>query len=108
MEEDIKVLEEYLNYNATQRKISASEIIAIENLIKGYKELEVINKMQEYRINVIDEREFIPKSKVREKIEELKKERNKQDKGGKIYLFYDQIDISNIIRALEELLEGDN
>ena len=78
MEEDIKVLEEFIEeYNASYPNeeewvvIYPNQVKAIENLIKRNKELEVINKMQEYRISVIDERELIPKSKVREKIEEL-------------------------------------
>lgn len=84
MKEDLKILEEFIrNYKEVQEKYKDDEIQAeierscyfeeipakaIENLIKGYKKLEAINKIQEYRINVIDEREFIPKLKVIEKI----------------------------------------
>lgn len=76
MEEDIKILEKYTEkdipcdscrYCTERPKVSK----AVRNLIAKYKELEVINKMQEYRISVIDERELIPKSLVKEKIEEL-------------------------------------
>lgn len=51
---------------------------AIDTVITAYekekeknKELEVINAMQKYRIEVIDERELICKEKIKEKIEEL-------------------------------------
>lgn len=91
MEEDIKILEEFIKepqkeeeivrigseeyklpYFELEFKPTKKIAQAIENLIARNKELEVINKMQKYRISVIDERELIPKSKIKEKIEELK------------------------------------
>ena len=68
IKEDIKVLEDFLDKQ--DRKFVSKDRLnflqAIENLINKNKELETINKIQEYRISVIDERELIPKSKVRE------------------------------------------
>ena len=119
MEEDndIKVLEEYFNricFDETNKitadlcTIGINEIRAIENLIQRNKELEVINKMQEYRISVIDERELISKSKVREKIEELKKEmkQDEVDEFGIHSIGWGVLDY--VIEQLKELLqEGD-
>ena len=51
---------------------------ALENLIARNKELETINKMQEYRISVINERELIPKSKIREIIQKYYDEYEKE------------------------------
>ena len=85
MEEDLKILEEFIksiknfnNYadNTNVSLITKKQVQAVKNLIARNEELEVINKMQEYRISVIDERELIPKSKIKEKIEELLKKGN--------------------------------
>lgn len=85
MEEDIKILEEKLKIIeslCTDNCINESTVIkplkyAIENLIKGYREreekynelmikhLRVIDKNNDYKDN------YIPKSKIKEKIEEL-------------------------------------
>lgn len=62
-----------------------------------------VNESHKHTIKI--ESQVIPKMKVREKIEELKKERKKQDEKNTINLFYDQIDITNIIKVLQELLE---
>lgn len=73
------------------------------------KELETINKMQEYRISVIDERELILKSKVREKIEELEKEadyRTIDNPTGRIHFHKEPCDYQ--IMVLQELLGDDN
>ena len=43
----------------------------IEKQQKEIEELKAINQIQKYRIEVIDEREFISKDKIREKIEDL-------------------------------------
>lgn len=86
--EAIKDLEEYLHWEELQGfsmlprdKHIETLLNLVSTLIAENKELkeknnklEVINKMQEYRISVIDERELIPKSKVEEVIEELSKE----------------------------------
>ena len=42
----------------------------IQNLEKEIEELKVINQMQKYRIETIDERELVSKDKIREKIKE--------------------------------------
>ena len=51
------------------------DIDIVLNLIKKQskeiEELKVINQMQKYRIEVIDERELISKDKIKAKIEEL-------------------------------------
>lgn len=52
--------------------------------------------MQEYRISVIDEREFIPKSKVKEKIKILEKLQKE---------FKDNEELRIKIIAYKELLE---
>lgn len=54
----------------------------IENQQKEIEELQAINQMQKYRIEVIDERELISKDKIKAKIEEIEnyyKELYKQD-----------------------------
>lgn len=80
MEEDIKILEEMRKkMNKTlSHKITRQEFQAIENLIKGYRELEEkLNQLLKYEDDLrIKERAFckenhIPKSKIKEKIEEL-------------------------------------
>ena len=43
----------------------------IQNLEKVIEELKVINQMQKYRIETIDERELVSKDKIREKIKDL-------------------------------------
>lgn len=51
--------------------------------------------------------DWVEKSKIREKIEELEKERKRKDEEDIINPFYDQIDITHIIVVLEELLKGE-
>jgi hypothetical protein len=80
-DEDIKVLEWVITnqlYIDTHNECDYHNIYqAIENLIKGYKELEeeleqrIEQKVEDYRY--VD-KEMIPKSKVREKIKELQEE----------------------------------
>ena len=107
MEEDIKILETYLKNSAYKEKDSdffkngGWEIVdleipqAIDNLLKGYRELKEITNTYDAFANdyipndvkmVIADRKFfqdgifnesfIPKSKIKEKIEELEKYRN--------------------------------
>ena len=110
MEEDIKRLENYINGKDTMKE---TLVEAIENLIARYKELEeqqnknirVAYGGRRYNTEGIILKDFVPKSKVKEKIEELEKERKKQDEENIINVFYDQIDITHIIEALQELLE---
>jgi hypothetical protein len=89
MEEDIKILEEFINnYKAVQEKYKDDEIQAeierscyfeevpaqaIENLIKGYKIEKLRNTLDEQSLKEALEN-YISKSKAKEKIEELKKE----------------------------------
>ena len=88
MEEDIKILEDFktVGYTMLLTKYGDRKILnlhlerAIENLIKGYREL------KERNIYLVNERKkleellfmsnenYIEKSKAKEKIEELKKE----------------------------------
>lgn len=89
--EDIKVLEEFiriykeLNKKSTDFYFNKAEIPIeiIENLIKGYKELELCLKAEEQYskglnndikslLNIEPNTNFIHKDKVREKIEQLK------------------------------------
>ena len=88
MEEDIKILEEFINYYAINRLISPLEIQAIENLIKRNKELE---RYERYYKN--ERVELIPKSKLRELI-------NKRGNNG-----YTSLDCVDDIENL--LQEGD-
>ena len=89
MEENIKILEGYLDRNTQLFEdygenaiIQDKEIQALENLIKGYRELEKENEhYKKYSVMMSTEgllingvkfsfNEFIPVSKVKEKIEE--------------------------------------
>lgn len=85
MEEDIKILEEKIkalnlhinNYYKNDCETSVcKELVkekkAIENLIKGYKVEKLRNTLDEQSLKEALEN-YIPKSKVKEKIEELDK-----------------------------------
>lgn len=67
-DEDIEILEEHLRFIKPFDNNSAY-IPALENLIKGYKELEKYKRKHSLVKN-----NYIPKSKVREKIKELQEE----------------------------------
>ena len=79
---NIEILEEFLEqYNASYPEekecvaIYPNQIEAIENLIKGYKELDKENTRQHELLGKIHEKyqkDYIPKSKVKEKIEKIK------------------------------------
>lgn len=77
MEEDIKILEE-LNNCLKEKPLNCDVYIreddrqALENLIKGYRELEEWKREKGCSIQEVYEL-FIPKSKIKEKIEELDK-----------------------------------
>ena len=88
MEEDIKILENMIkrldkNCFDIYRKASntedylgtiiGNEIISLENLIKGYRELEERNNKLALELRIYIN-ETISKSKIRNKIEELEKE----------------------------------
>ena len=75
-EEEKKEYEELksLLYTGTISQYGKRKLIDMfEKQSKEVEELKAINKMQKYRIEVIDEREFISKDKIKAKIEEYKK-----------------------------------
>lgn len=94
---NIEILEERINFckNNTECReelnqcfgctFEIEEIQAIENLIQEYKELKekinVLNQEKEYLNTIIDSDNdnYIPKSKLKEKIEELDKEMAKDE-----------------------------
>lgn len=124
MEEDIKILKN-LKENVALFSVGWQPILkqeekqAIENLINRNKELEEENKnYKKYAVMMSTEgliingvkfsfNDYIPKSKVEEKIEELKQERIlKYDN----YMGYkiesrEQQDIDKKVQVLQELLE---
>lgn len=115
-EENIKILEQYIK-SSFRLTLPENVLQAIENLINRNKELEEfiikyydeIRKEYEGLINhkLID---YIPKSKIKEKIEELDKEEKRELKGtkGQDRYFIKQI-YQYKRKVLEELLqEGEN
>lgn len=125
MEEDIKkiqerIIEPFYDFpNPISIELKDTDVELIENLIKGYKELEEENKIlknkqtkviadsfHEKMAEKFDE-DFIPKSKVREKIEELEKEIN-GDNYWK-YTEHEYIGMQYQVEILKQLLqEGDD
>jgi hypothetical protein len=88
-------------------KDEEERLTAIENLIKRYKELEELNYTTIYLSGVYDKRNKW-KIKIKEKIEELNKERVKMEKadyGIGFTLGEKWSDIKAKIQVLEELLE---
>lgn len=71
MEEDIKILEEWIKRH---KKLDyyLVEIKIIENLIKGYREERYLRIHYENRLDNMEQL-YIDKDKIKEKIEELKK-----------------------------------
>jgi hypothetical protein len=117
MEEDIKILEQFLYGNkltcenceekCNECYIEYEEVQAVARLIKGYRELEIEN--QSYRDYLgeppcYDNASYIPKSKIKEKIEELKKEPLKIKQNNKYYFETDAYN-KIIIQVLQELIE---
>lgn len=107
MEEDIKLLESQIQTckeckfaTCEQCEISWREVKAIENLKARNKKLEYENKTLKGFVSSIynetPEEDYIPKSKVKEKIEELV---NKIDGTNKGFIYACQVDL------LEELIE---
>lgn len=95
--EDLKREEKLIGYNAEV------EIQALENLIKGYKQLKIENEAYEEgkiftdeQIKVIKEN-TIPKSKVKEKIEELESYKG--------LVMFKKYNYEVIINHLQELME---
>ena len=86
-DEDIKILEEYLD-KQDRKFVSKHRLMilqAVENLIARYKELEEENRKltaRKYMLNaetgelkeIPIDNNYIPKSKVKDKIEEIQKE----------------------------------
>ena len=78
MEEDIKILEEFIDAVGEEYEV-VKEKQALENLIKRYRELEEskitrerVNDIQEETKRIVNET-YIPKPKIKEKIEEIDK-----------------------------------
>lgn len=143
MEEDIKVLEEFIEKNiksSLRTELNANELQAIENLIKRNKELEEKNIKLQKRNNrqfklfgkrdkeienlknanktlyelcqgkamqefINNECDYIPKSKVREKIEELEKD-YEEYKDSQEWEIFDETKYA--YELLQELLEERN
>lgn len=128
MEEDIKQLKEKIEtdykdmvsiINSTSLPLFVEDTIEdmhilIEKLIARNKDLEVEifaykNNLGNYTRKVIKEvfNDYLLKSKVKEKIEELEKEiEEKQERGTDFTLIHEhEIDTNGIIQVLQELLE---
>ena len=117
MKEDIKILEEWLiqlNELFEKTKINnTKERKSLENLIKGYRELEEqIDKHVYFETTNPKEIEknFIPKSKIKEKIEEYKQITDKYDKqmenDEETDLSYEEVrEYACRLQALQELME---
>lgn len=100
MEEDIKLLEEKIKNGVIYVNCGNSIEKLIENLIKEYREKEEIIKklvknLLDFSNTVV--KEFIPKSKVKEMIEEIKA--NIEESKDVLY------GAENIITVLQQLLE---
>ena len=101
MEEDIKILEDMRDKIYGEIQFVDEFDIEIE-CQKQFDALNLaINHLRKIRLVKSN---YIPKSKIREKIEELEEERKKKDEENTIDVFYDQIDITHIIEVLQELL----
>lgn len=101
----------FYNFDLDSIKHKPEEYIqAISTLIAEKKELkeknnelEVINKIQEYRISVIDERELISKSKVKEEIDgKFKEAKGLYERGVQPQAQYTM----KLLRDLEQSLLG--
>ena len=111
MEEDIKILEEFMedSKDYAQYCVSVTEIKAIENLIKGYKLEKLKNVLDEQSLKEALE-DYIPKSKIKEKIEELEKKileyETYRETGKETDVeYYDFIANSARKKVLQELME---
>ena len=106
MEEDIKILENYLNYESTKRLLAPPEIIAIENLIAKNKELEELLDDRLWNEHIHKETDKMWRNKIKEKIEELVKEGNyrmKDNPIGRVHFMKEITDYK--IEILQELLD---
>lgn len=115
MEEDIKILEKWLEnlnrlFNETHIN-NTKERHALENLIKGYREIKEENRIfalvgSNIALKLHIEKNYISKSKIKEKIEELKEIKRVQENNP----FTSPVYIKELeygIQILEELLEGE-
>ena len=99
---NIKEIIQWSDHNTY--KIALQGILDLYNKEKEKnKELEVINKIQEYRISVIDERELISKSKVKEEIDgKFKEAKGLYERGVQPQAQYTM----KLLRDLEQSLLG--
>ena len=128
MEEDIKILEEFLDLARTrdykgdltgsfdefELEVEEKEYEALENLIAGYKQLEEENKSKQkaYDDCYCEYKHYkqfdsIPKSKVKEKKEELEKELKEYEESDMEQdedYFFDVNALNGEIQVLQELL----
>ena len=111
LEEKIKIIESLCTDDCINKETVIKPFkYAISNLISENKELkeknnelEVINKIQEYRISVIDERELISKSKVKEEIDgKFKEAKGLYERGVQPQAQYTM----KLLRDLEQSLLG--
>lgn len=95
MEEDIKILESHIN-QLKEYEDEQELAQALENLIKGYRELEVFEQqvINHQNSNVFKCKNCIQKSKIKEKIEEINKSHG-----------YSPVNKIFIEQVLQELLE---
>lgn len=114
MEEDIKILEDYIKLikkgycldcnelcNIYTAPVFPSGVVALslENLIKRYRELKEREIWSTATINVL-KRDFIQKSKIKEKIEELEEKKLKEPIASvKEYSYHETI------KVLQELMD---
>ena len=96
-EEEIKIIEDFLNYN-TNKQISGIEINAISKLLNCYykqqKEIECLNVIHESYKEMIEENNYISKDKIKEK---LKKYSEKEECTYK--------ELIDFVEEIKELLE---
>ena len=116
MEEDIKILEEYLEEARDENSFTDCEglfedkfFISLDKLLKRYKELEEENKTYIAQLNGAFNRGFIPISVIQNKIDELEHEKFKRTQLGVFLLknFENQRLLAQL-QVLQELLEERN
>ncbi len=97
VEELRKIAKEEASKFIMENLNSAIIFTYIQNLEKEIEELKVINQMQKYRIETIDERELVSKDKIRDLINKDAFEVNTKEYGN-----IEVIDINNIHELLKE------
>lgn len=106
MEEDIEYLKKLTKPPLREEwdfayKLDKRTAQAIENIIKGYRELEEYIK----RLDKLNSRDFIFKSAIKEKIEELKKEFDRKNTPNNNEWYIDSEIYDYATNVLQELLE---